>query len=122
MAKIASLCGDNLHIYSGNDDQIVPLLSMGGKGVISVLAHVAPRETHDICQLFFDGKIEQSRQLQLELLELINALFSDVNPIPVKAALHFMDFCELEYRLPLCPPSNKTQYRLYEALREYQLV
>ena len=88
VAKVAALCGDELNIYSGNDDQIVPLLSLGGKGVISVLAHVAPRETHDICQLWFDGKCAESAALQLKMLELCNILFCDVNPIPVNEALN----------------------------------
>ena len=82
IAQTMQLCGDELDLYSGNDDQIVPLLSLGGKGVISVLSNVAPRQTHEICQLFFDGKVSESRQLQLQLLPLINALFSDVNPHP----------------------------------------
>lgn len=101
VAKIAQLCGDDLVLYSGNDDQIVPLLSLGGKGVISVLANVMPQETHDICQLYFDGKVQESRALQLKLLPFINALFSDVNPIPVKEAMNLMHFPAGPCRLPL---------------------
>lgn len=101
VARIKRLCGDELDIYSGNDDQIVPILSLGGAGVISVLSNVMPKETHDICQLFLDGKIEESRQLQLKLLDLCNALFMDVNPIPVKEAMNQMGMNVGECRLPL---------------------
>ena len=92
IAKISSLCGDNLRIYSGNDDQIVPILSLGGLGVISVLSNVCPQETHDICQLYFDGKVKESSDLQIRYMDLVAALFSDVNPIPVKQALNYMGF------------------------------
>lgn len=101
VARIKRLCGDELDIYSGNDDQIVPILSLGGAGVISVLSNVMPKETHDICQLFLDGKVEESRQLQLKLLDLCNALFMDVNPIPVKEAMNQMGMNVGECRLPL---------------------
>lgn len=103
IAEIKALCGDELTIYSGNDDQIVPILSLGGKGVISVLSNVAPREAHDICQLFFDGKAEESAKLQIEYLNLINALFIEVNPIPVKTALGLMGFNVGHLRMPLFP-------------------
>lgn len=103
IAEIKALCGDELTIYSGNDDQIVPILSLGGKGVISVLSNVAPREAHDICQLFFDGKTEESAKLQIEYLNLINALFIEVNPIPVKTALGLMGFNVGHLRMPLFP-------------------
>lgn len=101
IAMIRSLCGDELDIYSGNDDQIVPILSLGGKGVISVLSNVAPREAHDICQLYFDGKVRESADLQIKLLPLINALFCDVNPIPVKEAVRMMGWDAGICRLPL---------------------
>ena len=103
IAEIKALCGDELTIYSGNDDQIVPILSLGGKGVISVLSNVAPKEAHDICQLFFDGKAEESAKLQIEYLNLINALFIEVNPIPVKTALGLMGFNVGHLRMPLFP-------------------
>ncbi|MGM9933966.1 4-hydroxy-tetrahydrodipicolinate synthase [uncultured Clostridium sp.] len=103
IAEIKALCGDELTIYSGNDDQIVPILSLGGKGVISVLSNVAPREAHDICQLFFDGKTEESAKLQIEYLNLINALFIEVNPIPVKTALGLMGYNVGHLRMPLFP-------------------
>lgn len=90
IAQIMNLSDGCVDVYSGNDDQIVPLLSLGGKGVISVLSNIAPKETHDICELFFKGDIEGSRKLQLKALPLIDALFSEVNPIPVKAALNML--------------------------------
>lgn len=122
IAQIAQLCGDDLDIYSGNDDQIVPILSLGGKGVISVLSNVLPQQTHDICQLFFDGKIAESRQLQLQLLPLINALFSDVNPIPVKAAMNLMGLECGECRLPLVEMQPQAKEHLATLLKEQNLI
>lgn len=122
IAQIAQLCGDDLDIYSGNDDQIVPILSLGGKGVISVLANVLPQQTHDICQLFFDGKIAESRQLQLQLLPLINALFSDVNPIPVKTAMNLMGLECGECRLPLVEMQPQAKEHLAALLKEQNLI
>lgn len=101
IAKIRALCGDNLHVYSGNDDQIVPILSLGGKGVISVLSNVAPKAAHDICQNYFDGNVKESARLQLEYLKLINDLFIEVNPVPVKTALGLMGFKVGNLRMPL---------------------
>ena len=122
IANIKWLCGDDLNVYSGNDDQIVPLLSLGAKGVISVLSNVAPKETHDICQLFFDGKVAESAKLQLEYLDLINALFSDVNPIPVKQALNFMGYKAGACRLPLCDMSDAGKKALYDVMARYGLI
>lgn len=109
IAEIAQLCGEELTIYSGNDDQILPILSLGGKGVISVLANVLPQETHDICALFDEHRFSESLSLQLRLLPLIHALFCDVNPIPVKDALNQMGFDVGTCRLPLdeLPKSKK---------------
>ena len=101
IAKTFDLCQGELDMYSGNDDQIFPILAYGGIGVISVLANVMPKETHDICQLFFDGKIAESRALQLKLLNLTNSLFNEVNPIPVKTALSLMGYDVGPLRLPL---------------------
>ncbi len=101
VADIAQLCGEDFAIYSGNDDQIVPILSLGGKGVISVVANVLPKETHDICVSYFAGKSEESRRLQLKLLPLIRALFSEVNPIPVKEAMNLLGYSAGPCRLPL---------------------
>ena len=103
VAEIAHLCGDNLHIYSGNDDQILPILSLGGLGVISVLSNVKPEYTHNIVQNFFDGNIEKATKMQLDALPLIKALFSEVNPIPVKAALNIQGYDFGIPRLPLTP-------------------
>lgn len=101
VAEIAALCGDDFPIYSGNDDQIIPILSLGGKGVISVLSNVAPKQTHDIVKLYLDGHIKEARALQLRLLPLVKALFCEVNPIPVKAALNLMGMEAGPCRLPL---------------------
>ena len=103
IVQTAALVGDKLDIYSGNDDQIVPVLSMGGSGVISVLSNVLPQKTVEICDRFFSGDVAGSARLQCELLPLINALFSEVNPIPVKAAMAAMGWCENYLRLPLTP-------------------
>ena len=116
VAKIAQLCGDELNIYSGNDDQVVPLLALGGIGVISVLANVAPRETHDICRLYFEGKHAESLALQLRLLELIEALFCDVNPIPVKEAMNLLGHDAGQCRMPLAPLNAANRERLRTAL------
>ena len=122
IAQIADECGDDLDIYSGNDDQIVPILSLGGKGVISVLSNVMPKETHDICSLYFEGKVNESAALQKKLLELINNLFIEVNPIPVKTAMHLMGFCSEEMRLPLCEMDDKNLQILKRSLEKYSLI
>ncbi|MBE6700796.1 MAG: 4-hydroxy-tetrahydrodipicolinate synthase [Ruminococcaceae bacterium] len=116
MAKTMSLVGDELAMYSGDDDQIVPILSLGGKGVISVLSNVAPKVTHDICSLFFEGKTKESLDLHLKHIKLMNALFCDVNPIPVKAAMAKLGFCDEEMRLPLYPLGKANRDLLYEAM------
>ena len=122
IAQLAAECGDALDIYSGNDDQIVPILSLGGKGVISVLSNVVPKETHDICRLWFEGKAAESSKLQLELLKLANTLFCEVNPIPVKTAMSLMGFCSEEMRLPLCEMDDANKAKLIEVLKEYRLI
>ena len=122
VAKIAALCRDNLDIYSGNDDQIVPILSLGGKGVISVLSNVMPRYTHDMTQKFFDGKIVEATQMQLDAIDLIEALFSEVNPIPVKYALNLMGYNYGKPRLPLVELSAKNQERMREAMKNHNLI
>lgn len=119
IAKVAALCGDRLDLYSGNDDQTVPILSLGGKGVISVLANIMPFEMHMICKNFFDGEIVKSRDMQLELLKVMNAMFMDVNPIPVKAALSILGLCKENYRLPLVPMSKSEKKKLKEILEGY---
>ena len=119
IAKVAQLCGDSIDIYSGNDDQIVPILSLGGKGVISVLSNVAPKETHDIVALFLEGKIKESRELQLKALPLVHALFSEVNPIPVKAALNLMGKEVGPLRLPLTEMEAAHQEVLAEEMKKF---
>lgn len=116
VAQIRALCGDELQVYSGNDDQIVPILSLGGSGVISVLSNVLPQETHDICQKYFDGDTAGACALQLELLELINGLFMDVNPIPVKAAMNLLGWAAGPCRLPLVPLTEAQTSRLQALL------
>ena len=109
--------GDRLDIYSGNDDQIVPLLSMGGKGVISVLSNVLPKKTVELCDRFFAGDVAGSAALQCEMLPLVNALFSEVNPIPVKAAMAAMGWCENFLRLPLTPMEPAHEEHLLAEMR-----
>lgn len=116
VARIAELCGDDLIIYSGNDDQIVPLLALGGKGVISVLSNVAPQQAHDICQAWFDGKPDESLALQLKYLSLCNALFCDVNPIPVKHAMNMIGYAAGHCRLPLVDMDEAKQEMLKKEL------
>ena len=118
LARATHRCGERMHLYSGNDDLIVPTLSLGGLGVISVLSNVLPKKTAEICRLFFEGKVEKARELQLRLLPLINALFCEVNPIPVKALLSLLGFCEEEYRLPLCPLERAKAEELAKILHE----
>ncbi len=113
-----ALVGDRLDIYSGNDDQIVPLLSLGGKGVISVLSNVLPAETSAICKKWFAGEVRESAKMQLGYLPLINALFSEVNPIPVKAAMEAMGICGGEIRLPLTPMEEAHRQVLLSRMRE----
>lgn len=122
ITQLFAECGDGLDVYSGNDDQIVPLLSLGAKGVISVLSNVMPKETHDICRLFFEGKISESAKLQLSLLDLIGALFTEVNPVPVKAAMHMMGFCTEEIRLPLCEMEDGNLEKLRAVMVRHGLI
>ena len=122
IAETKYLCGDDLDLYSGNDDQIVPILSLGGIGVISVLSHVAPKATHDICQLYFDGKVKESARLQLEYMDLVHALFIDVNPIPVKDAMNQMGFAAGPCRMPLYPMSDGDRAVLTAALKNHGLL
>ncbi len=122
VAELMNLTDGNIDVYSGNDDQIVPMLSLGGKGVISVLSNIAPRETHDICELFFNGDIEGSRQLQIRALPLIKALFCEVNPIPVRAALNLMGKEIGEPRLPLTVMEAAHQEMLKREMVKFGLL
>ena len=116
IAKIAELCGESFDIYSGNDDQIVPLLSLGGKGVISVLSNVAPKETHDIVAKFLDGDVAGSLELQLRAIPLVEKLFCEVNPIPVKAALNMLGWEVGPLRMPLSEMEEEHQKELKAAM------
>ena len=118
IAELISLVGDKLDVYSGNDDQIVPILALGGKGVISVLSNVLPKETVEMCDRFFKGDVKGSAKLQLELLPLINALFCEVNPIPVKAAVAAMGYCENYLRLPLTPMEEANEKKLLSLMEK----
>ncbi len=122
IAELASLVGDKIDIYSGNDDQIVPVLSLGGKGVISVLSNIMPKATSEMCTRFFEGDVIGSRKLQLDLLPLVNALFCEVNPIPVKAAVSAMGYCENYLRLPLTPMEKAHEEKLLSLMREQKLI
>ena len=120
--KTRKLCGDNLAIYSGNDDQIIPILSIGGKGVISVLSNVAPKITHDICQLYFDGKTQEAANLQIDYCDLIDALFCEVNPIPVKTAMNLLGWNAGKLRMPLSEMEDKNLEQLKTALKNHNLI
>lgn len=122
IAKLMSLADGKVDLYSGNDDQIVPILSLGGIGVISVLSNVAPRQTHEICQKFFDGDVAGSRQMQLDAMDLCNALFCEVNPIPVKTALNMMGMGAGAFRMPLCEMDEANAKRLEKALKDYGVL
>jgi 4-hydroxy-tetrahydrodipicolinate synthase len=122
IANVAAACGDELALYSGNDDQIVPILSLGGVGVISVLANVMPQEAHDICHLYFSGRTAESTQLQLQLISMVNALFCDVNPIAVKEAVNLMGYKAGACRLPLGTLDEKKKALLRAEMKKAGLV
>ena len=117
-AELISLCGDNIDVYSGNDDQVIPIMSLGGKGCISVLSNIMPKEAVEMCRLFKEGKTAEAAKMQIDLLPLINALFSEVNPIPVKAAMAAIGFCEDYLRLPLTPMEDGNREKLYSLMRK----
>lgn len=122
IAEILSKADGCVDVYSGNDDQTVPILSLGGKGVISVLSNVAPSQTHEICQAFFDGDTARAARLQLAAIPLIEALFCEVNPIPVKEAMNMMGKEVGPYRMPLCEMEPQNRERLEKAMREYGIL
>ena len=122
IVETRALVGDKLDIYSGNDDQVVPILSVGGAGVISVLSNLLPRQTSEMCKRFFAGDLEGSLRMQLDYLPLINALFSEVNPIPVKAAMAAMGYCEDFLRLPLTPMEDEHRTVLLSLMRAHGLI
>ena len=122
VAKMKSLCGDKIDIYSGNDDQIIPVLALGGVGVISVLANIKPKETHDMCKLYMDGKVKEALDIQLDLISLCDALFVETNPIPVKTALNLMGKNVGALRLPLCEMVEGNLKFLKDELKKNNLL
>ncbi|MBQ7406439.1 MAG: 4-hydroxy-tetrahydrodipicolinate synthase [Clostridia bacterium] len=122
VAKLASLVGDKMDIYSGNDDQIVPILSLGGAGVISVLSNILPAETKKMCTDYFEGRCADALAAQLRLLPLIDALFCEVNPIPVKAAVAAMGYGENYLRLPLTPMEPQNEKKLLALMKEEGII
>ncbi len=122
IAKVAALCGDEIDIYSGNDDQIVPVLSLGGKGVISVLSNIMPKETSLMCKKYFAGDVAGACKMQLDYLNLVDLLFCEVNPIPVKAACAAMGFCENYLRLPLTPMAKQNEEKLLAEMQKHNLI
>ena len=122
IAHLAAIGQGIVDIYSGNDDQIVPILALGGVGVISVLSNVAPTQTHEICQKFFDGAVKGSAQMQLDAIPLVSALFSEVNPIPVKAAMNMMGKEVGPLRLPLTEMEDAHKEVLKQAMKAYGIL
>lgn len=122
VAKVALLCGDDIDIYSGNDDQIIPILALGGKGVISVLSNIAPKQTHDICQAFFDGDTAKAAKLQIEAIPLVGALFCEVNPIPVKKAIELQGRDTGVVRRPLTEMESQNAERLKKEMQAYNVL
>lgn len=120
IVNLAALCPD-CDIYSGNDDQVLPLLSIGGKGVISTIANVIPKDMHDLCQAFFDGDLTEARRLQFKILPVWKAAFCEVNPIPIKTMCAMLGWCNDLLRLPMCPPSESNRAFIARTLSEYGL-
>ncbi|WP_105616206.1 4-hydroxy-tetrahydrodipicolinate synthase [Vallitalea okinawensis] len=121
ITEMMALCGDKLDLYSGNDDQVVPLMSIGGKGVISVAANIVPRDLHDLVQKFMDGDLAGSRKMQLDMMPLNKALFSEVNPIPVKEAMNILGMEAGPCRLPLTSMDDSNRDKLMGAMQDYGL-
>jgi 4-hydroxy-tetrahydrodipicolinate synthase len=122
VAKTKYLCGDDLEIYSGNDDQIIPIMSLGGIGVISVISNILPKETHDMCLKYLEGQTEKASQMQIKYMGLIGALFSDVNPVPIKSAMNLIGYNVGPCRLPLYPMNEKKEEHLKQKLIECNLL
>ena len=122
VAKLASLANGCIDIYSGNDDQVLPILSLGGKGVISVWSHVAPKKVHDMVYAFLDGDVETAQKLQLEAIDVIGALFCEVNPIPVKAAMNMLGYKVGTVRAPLTELTDAHKEVLKKALKDYGVL
>nr|WP_202931139.1 4-hydroxy-tetrahydrodipicolinate synthase [Aminipila terrae] len=122
VVEISKYISSDFALYSGNDDMVVPLLSMGGSGVISTVANIIPNDTHQMVAAYIQGDLNKAREMQIRMKPLIDSLFAEVNPIPVKAALNMMGMIEREYRLPLCDPENKTLYQISNELKSYGLI
>lgn len=122
VAKMKALCGDSIDIYSGNDDQIIPIMSLGGIGVISVLANVIPKEVHNMIRMYLDGKCHEASKIQIDTLELANSLFLETNPIPVKTALNLMGLNVGPLRLPLYEMDETLKNSLEDTLKKYKLM
>lgn len=122
VVEIAKYVSPDFALYSGNDDMIVPLLSMGGIGAISTVANIIPKDTHEMIESYLQNHSNKAREMQLRMKSLIDAMFIEVNPIPVKAALNMMGMVEREYRMPLCEPENKTLYQIANELKSYGLI
>ncbi len=122
IAELFAECGDAYDIYSGNDDQIVPIMSLGGKGVISVLSNIMPEKTHELCAKCLEGDFKSASELQLKYLGLINSLFCEVNPIPVKTAMAELGMCDIEMRLPLCEMEDASKARLLASMKSAGLM
>lgn len=121
IVNLAALCPD-CDIYAGNDDHVVPVLSIGGKGVISTIANIVPEAMHKMCKFFFAGKVKEARDLQFSMLPLWRAAFCDVNPIPIKTMMGMLHLCEAEMRLPLIPPSKENRALMEKALKDYGMM
>ncbi|WP_035291446.1 MULTISPECIES: 4-hydroxy-tetrahydrodipicolinate synthase [Clostridiaceae] len=122
IAKIKALCGDDLDIYSGNDDQIIPILSLGGIGVISVLANVIPKEVHNMCYEYLNGNVKKALDIQINSLDLANTLFIETNPIPVKMAVNLLGMNAGPLRLPLCEMDENNLNKLKKSMTSYGLT
>ena len=122
IAELIAECGDYFDIYSGNDDQIVPIMSLGGKGVISVLSNIMPRETHELCELCLNGNYNDAAAMQLKYLKLINTLFCEVNPVPVKTAMAALKYCTEEMRLPLCEMDDANKEKLLAVMKAHSII
>lgn len=122
VVRIRRACGDALDIYSGNDDQIVPMLSLGAQGVISVLSNVMPNLVHRMCDLYFQGKVSEAAKLQIDYMDFIDVLFSEVNPIPVKTAMREMGYDAGSFRLPLCEMESANAEKLKKVMKKYNLI
>lgn len=122
VAKYKALCKDKIDIYSGNDDQIIPILSLGGIGVISVLSNIIPKDVHDMCEFYLEGKVNEALDIQLKSLTLTNSLFIETNPIPVKTALNLMGMNVGDLRLPLCSMEDNNLKTLENEMHQYGLL